>query len=65
MTLAASPALNADNAVTLAQDTKLDGFGNTPLQALVDILLPIDSIEVGLGFREQEWIHSSIEVSVA
>ncbi len=65
MSLTTSPALNADNTVAFAQDTKFDGLRDTPFQTLVNIKLPVDTAEVGLGLREMEWVHSAIQVGVA
>ena len=40
MTHTTSPALDGDDRVALGEDTKLDGVVDTPLETLVDILLP-------------------------
>jgi hypothetical protein len=57
-----TPTLDAHHAVTLVQDTKLDGLADAPLQATVDILLPVDTTEIWLRLREMEWIHTAVQV---
>ena len=40
VTHTASPALDGNDGVALGEDTELDGVVDTPLETLVDILLP-------------------------
>ena len=61
----ALPALNDDDGVTDCEHVKLDSALDTPLDAAVDILLPIDLIEVGLGLGEQERVDTAVQVTVA
>ena len=65
MAFAAAPALNTDHAVAVRQHTQLDCLANSPLQALVHILLPISGPEIGFGFGEAEWIDATIEMRIA
>ena len=65
MSLSTSPALNANNTVTLIQNTKLDGLSDAPFQTLVHIELPVGGAEIRLGFREEERVHATRQVSVA
>lgn len=60
-----SPSLHADDGVTLGQDAELDGIANTPLETLVDILLPWGGPEVGLLLVVVEWPHTTVKVGVA
>lgn len=64
MTHTTPPSLNTNDWVTLVEDAELDGLGYTPLQTLVDILLPRSLVEVGLGFREHEWIYTAVQMAV-
>ena len=52
VTQASAPALHTNDAVTFLQDTELDRFGDTPLQAAVDVFLPDGGVKVGLLLRE-------------
>ena len=61
---AALPALDDNNGLTLGQDTQLHGLCHTPLDAAIDILLPVDLAKVGLGLGEQEGINAPVQVSV-
>lgn len=65
MTHTTPPSLNANDWVALVEDAQLDGLGDTPLQTLVDILLPRSLVEVGLGFREHEWVYTAVQMAVA
>lgn len=64
MPLATAPALDTDHVVAPAQDAKLDGFANPPLEAAIDILLPIILAEVGLLLWEDEGIDTAIQVGI-
>ena len=52
MSHAASPSLHTDHWLALVQDTEFDALLDTPLQAVVDIFLPIGLVEVRLFLRE-------------
>lgn len=58
------PALNTDNGVALAQNTKLDGVHDAPLETAVDILLPWALLEVGLLLGEEEGVDTAVQVRV-
>ncbi len=60
MALSTTPALNANNVVALVKYPKLDGLGDSPLQAAVDIHLPVLFIEVRLLFGEEEGIDAAV-----
>lgn len=61
---ASTPALHTDNVFAPVDDAELDTLLDTPLQTTVNVLLPDLDIEVGLRLREQEGIHSSVEVGI-
>jgi hypothetical protein len=61
---ASSPALHADDWRTLLENTELDGVHDSPLQATINVLLPWLGLEVGLVFREVEWIYAAVQVGV-
>ncbi len=64
MSLAAAPALDTDNAVAFGEHAKLDGLADTPLQAFVDVFLPISVGEVRFRFGEHEWIDTAVKMSI-
>ena len=64
MAHSSSPALYTNNGVTLAENTKLDGIHDAPLQAAVNILLPWLRVEVWLLLREVEWVDAAVEMGV-
>lgn len=64
MAFAAAPALNADDVVAFDQDAQLDGLGDTPLEAAVDVFLPVGLLEVGLLLGEEEGVDATVEVRV-
>jgi hypothetical protein len=59
------PALDANDGVTLLEHTKLEGVADTPLETLVDILLPGDLLEVGLLLVVVEGVDTAVQVRVA
>jgi hypothetical protein len=59
------PALDADDSVALLEHTKLESVADTPLEALVDILLPGDGLEVGLLLVVVEGVDAAVQVGVA
>ena len=65
MALAASPALDANHTVTMREDTQFDGLSNAPLQALIDVFLPVCGAKVRLGLGKAEWVYASVEMSIA
>ena len=60
----AFPSLNTDHIVALREDTEGFGFGDTPLETLVDVFLPIYFGEVRLGFGKEERVDAAVEVRV-
>ena len=64
MPFTTSPTLNADDLVSLVQYAKLDGILDTPLEASINIKLPILLIEVRLLLRIEKRIDSSVKVRV-
>jgi len=64
MAFATAPALNADDVVAFVEDAQLDGLGNTPLEAAVDVFLPVGLLEVGLVLGEEEGVDAAVEVGV-
>lgn len=60
-----SPPLDADDAVALLHHSQLDGFSNTPLQALVNILLPVGAVEVWFTLWKAEWVHATVEMGIS
>ena len=62
MTFATAPALNADDVVTFAQNTQLDGFCDTPTEPPVDVFLPVSLLEVRLLLREEEGVDAAVEM---
>ena len=59
-----TPALNTNHLIAFAQDLQLDGLLDTPLETVVNILLPILFIEVWLPLWEKERIDATVEVGV-
>lgn len=59
------PSLNNDNSLALGENVQLESLGDTPLDAAVDILLPVNLAEVGLLLLEVEWVDAAVEVRVA
>lgn len=64
MPLATSPSLYADDHLALFQDAEVDGLLDTPLQATIDILLPVGFTEVGLLLGKKEWIDTAVQVRI-
>ena len=65
MASTASPALDSNNSLALGEKIERHGVLHTPLETLVDILLPDDLVEVGLGLRVVEGVDAAVEVGVA
>ena len=65
MTHTTTPALKTNDTVAFAEDTELDGLVDTPLQALVNILLPVGRLEIRLCLLEPEWVDTTVEMSIA
>lgn len=59
------PALDTDDSVALLEHTKLESVADTPLEALVDILLPRNLLEVGLLLVVVEGVDAAVQVRVA
>lgn len=62
--LATAPALNADDVIPPAQNAEFNGFADPPLEAAIDILLPIILAEVGLLLWEDEGIDTTIQMGI-
>lgn len=62
---AALPALDDNDGVAGGQGTELQSLADSPLDALVDILLPVDLAEVGLSLGEEEGVDATVQVSKA
>ena len=60
----ATPALDADDGVALADDAQLQTVVDGPLQATVNILLPDLDVEVGLLLGEVEGPHAAVQVRI-
>lgn len=56
------PALYANNWISLAENTELDGVHDSPLQTAVNILLPWLRLEIGLLLGEVEWVNAAVQV---
>ena len=56
----ASPSLHTDHWLALIQNPEFDALLDTPLEAVVDIFLPVGLVEVGLFVGEQEWVDAPI-----
>lgn len=57
-----TPALHSDNSVALLENVQFKSVINTPLQPLVDILLPDHLIKIRLGLRIMEGIDTTVEM---
>ena len=62
---AAAPALDTDDGVAFGEDAEFDGRADAPLEAGVDVFLPIGAAEVGFGLGEAEGVHAAVEMGVA
>lgn len=61
----ALPALDDDEGVARRHDVELQRLRDAPLDAAVDVLLPVDLGEIGLVLREVEWVHAAVQVAVS
>jgi hypothetical protein len=59
----ALPSLHNHDGVTLLEDLERHRLTDTPLDALVDILLPVDLGEVRLALGEQERVDTTVQVT--
>lgn len=57
---ASSPALHGNDDVTLVEQTKFYGLVNSPPQTLVNIVLPYNLVEIGLSFRVNEGVYTTV-----
>lgn len=64
MTHATSPSLDANDRISFGQDSQFYGIVDAPFQATVYILLPWGCFEVWLFFVKEEWIYTSIEMTI-
>lgn len=60
----ATPSLHTDDALALLEDSQADGVVDTPLETVVDILLPWGGVEVGLLLVVVEWVDAAVQVRV-
>lgn len=58
------PALNNDNGFALVEDLEANAVAETPLDATINILLPVDLAKVGLGLGEKEGVDATVKVGV-
>lgn len=56
------PALNNHDGVAGGQNLELKGVVDSPLDAAIHILLPVDLREVRLGLGEQERVHATVQM---
>lgn len=59
------PSLNNDDSLTLGENVELECLSNTPLDAAINILLPVNLAEIWLLLGEVEWVDATVKVSVA
>ena len=62
MSLPTAPALHTNHQIILLQNAKIDGILDAPLEAAIDILLPVRFVEVGLLLRIEERVDTSVKV---
>lgn len=60
-----TPSLHTDDALALLEDSQADGVLNSPLETVVDILLPRRGVEVGLLLVVVEGVDAAVQVGVA
>lgn len=60
-----SPALHGDDNVALVEQTKFYGLVNSPPQTFVNIVLPYSLVEIGLSFRVNKGIYTTVQVRVS
>jgi len=59
------PALDDNNSLALVEDVESHSVAESPLDAAIDILLPVDLGEVGLSLGEEEGIHATVKMGVS
>lgn len=59
------PALDDDDGVAVGQDVELQSLLDGPLDAAVDVLLPVNLVEVGLLLVEEEGVDATVQVGEA
>lgn len=64
VTLPTAPALHTDHQIILLQNAKIDGILDAPLEAAINILLPVCFVEVGLLLRIEEGVDTSVKVGI-
>ena len=62
VSLSSTPALYADNHVSFTEDTQTNGLLDTPLEAAVDIFLPICFLEIWLVAGELERVYAAVQM---
>ena len=63
VTLPTAPALHTNHQIILLQNAKIDGVLDAPLEAAINILLPVCFVEVGLLLRVEEGVDTSVKVN--
>lgn len=57
------PALDDNDGVAGGEGVELESVLDSPLDAAVDVLLPVDLVEVGLGLGEVEGVDTTVQVA--
>ena len=58
------PSLNTDHVIAVGEDTEGFGFGDTPLETLVDVFLPVCFGEVRFSFGEEKGVDAAVKMGV-
>jgi predicted TIM-barrel enzyme len=64
VSLATTPSLDADDCIATVENLELHGIDDAPLQAAIDVFLPWDLAEVGLGFVEEDGVDAAVQMRV-
>jgi hypothetical protein len=64
VTFTSTPALDTNHGVSVAENAEPHGFSDAPFQTAIDIFLPGMLIEVGLFFREDERVDSTVQMRI-
>lgn len=60
-----TPSLNTNDALALLEHSQADCVPDTPLEAVVDVLLPWSCLEVGLLLVVVEGVYAAVQVRVS
>lgn len=60
MPLATSPPLDTDDHFAFFENVEVNGLLDTPLEAAIDILLPVGFIKVGLLLGEEKRVDTAV-----